>query len=126
MNTHPFAEACVATTVEDRAICSMVSNRHPSFAGVSIQDLVTAADTEGRLSCHLVHVAPGCSLAEHDHPAQTELHQVAGGEGLCRLANKEIAYRPGEMAVISQGERHSVTASDRGLTLVATFCPALK
>lgn len=122
----PFQEASVATLCDDRAIAQAALNEHPVFGGVRMQDLVTGADTQGRLSCHLVHIAPGCRLDTHEHPAQTELHQVVCGGGLCVLRERTVAYRPGEMAIIPQGERHSVTAGDLGLTLVATFSPPLK
>ena len=122
----PFQNACVATIADDRAIRRAAMNAHPIFNGVSMQDLALGADTQNRLSCHLVHIAPGCRLDTHDHPAQTELHQVVCGSGQCMLRDRTVAYRPGEMAIIPQGERHSVTAGDSGLTLVATFSPPLK
>lgn len=124
--TPPFEDACVAADGTERAICELAWNAHPAFAGVRIRDLLTGADTGGSLSCHLVHVAPGCSLDDHTHPTQTELHQVADGDGICLIQNRKVAYRPGEMAIIPKGERHSVLAGDRGLTLVATFSPPLK
>ncbi|BBD07254.1 cupin domain-containing protein [Desulfovibrio ferrophilus] len=126
MNNIPFQNACVAATDATRPICELEWNAHPAFEGVHIKDLITGADTGGRLSCHLVRVAPGCCLKEHDHPTQTELHQVAAGQGTCMIQEKKVAYHPGEMAIIPQGERHSVMAGEHGLTLVATFSPPLK
>ena len=124
--TFPIEHARVAAPGGDRPVCDQCWNAHPAFAGVELKDLVLGADTGGGFSCHLVRVAPGCALGEHDHPAQTELHQVAAGGGVCTLDGRELAYRPGEMAVIPMGRPHSVTAGEQGLTLVATFCPPLK
>ncbi|MBU1002865.1 MAG: cupin domain-containing protein [Proteobacteria bacterium] len=125
-NAIPFDNACVATDGTERAICELAWNPHPVFSGVRIKDLITGADTGGSLSCHLVHVAPGCCLEDHTHPTQTELHQVADGDGICMIQDRKVAYQPGKMAIIPQGERHSVRAGKLGLTLVATFSPPLK
>lgn len=124
--TLPIECACVAAPGGDRSVETQAWNDHPAFRGVRLKDLITSADTDGGFSCHLVRVDPGCSLMTHDHPAQTEVHQVAAGDAVCTLDDRELAYRPGEMAVIPMGRPHSVTAGDQGVTLVATFCPPLK
>lgn len=99
---------------------------HPVFPGVQMKHLVTGYDTGGALSCHLVRVAPGYALDDHDHPANTELHKVLAGGGSCRVAERDVAYSPGTMAVIPQGGVHRVDAGGDGLLLLAQFCPALK
>ncbi len=99
---------------------------HPAFAGVEMKHLILGRDTEGGLSCHLVRVAPGAALGEHDHPHSTELHKVLGGEGTCRCGTMDIGYAPGTMAVIPRGRRHSVAAGGQGLLLLAQFSPALR
>ncbi|WP_461211191.1 cupin domain-containing protein [Desulfocurvus sp. DL9XJH121] len=123
---HAIECGCVAAPSGRHAVEGRPWNAHPAFAGVSLKDLVLGADTQGRFSCHLVRVEPGCVLKDHAHPEQTELHQVAAGAAVCIVDGNELAYRPGEMAVMPQGVRHSVTAGPRGVTLVATFSPPLK
>ena len=98
---------------------------HPAFAGVRLRHLVTAADTEGRLSCHIVRLAPGASLAGHVHDGQWELHEVVCGSGTAALAGRQTDYAPGVTAVIPRGTPHAVTAGDQGLCLLAKFFPAL-
>ncbi|BAH74641.1 cupin domain-containing protein [Solidesulfovibrio magneticus] len=98
---------------------------HPAFAGVRLRHLVTAADTEGQLSCHIVRLAPGASLAGHVHDGQWELHEVVCGSGTAALAGRQTDYAPGVTAVIPRGTPHAVTAGDQGLCLLAKFFPAL-
>ena len=98
---------------------------HPAFIGVSLKCIVSGGDTGQRFSTHLVRVEPQCALAEHRHDGRWELHEVLAGEGCCRLASEQLVYQPGRMAVIPQDTVHSVTAGDAGLTLMATFFPAL-
>ena len=98
---------------------------HPAFAGVRLRHLVTAADTQGQLSCHIVRLDPGASLAGHVHDGQWELHEVVCGSGTAALAGRKADYAPGVTAVIPRGTPHAVTAGDQGLCLLAKFFPAL-
>ena len=98
---------------------------HPVFAGVALKHLVTAVDTDGALSCHLVRLDPGATLASHVHAGQWELHEVVAGEGTAGLAEATVAYQPGVAAVIPRGVAHAVTAGEAGLCLFAKFFPAL-
>lgn len=98
---------------------------HPKFPGVALKHLIAGADTEGRLSCHMVRVDPGCLLEPHIHPEQGELHEVIAGAGSAELQGKTVAYLPGVMAVIPKGTEHAVQASGEGLVLLAKFFPAL-
>ena len=98
---------------------------HPKFAGVALQPLITAADTDGKFSVHRVRIDPACSLGAHVHAEQWELHQVLAGAGMCRIGDREIDYHPGCLAAIPQGSPHSVQAGPEGLVLLATFCPPL-
>lgn len=99
---------------------------HPAFAGVWMKHLVCGAETDGRLSCHLVRVEPGCRLESHVHAAQLELHEVVAGSGQAQAQGKAMAYAPGVMAVIPQGASHEVLAGAEGVWIRATFAPALK
>ncbi len=98
---------------------------HPKFNGVSLKHLIRGAATDGKLSCHLVKVDPGCMLDEHVHPGEWELHEVIGGEGECYLDSDLIRYKPGCMAVIPQGTGHTVVAGRNGLVILAKFFPAV-
>jgi quercetin dioxygenase-like cupin family protein len=100
-------------------------NEHPKFKGVSLKHLIKGRDTEGRLSCHLVRIDPGCVLDEHVHESQMELHEVIEGEGKFVLGGKETMYYPGRMAIIPQGTKHKVIAGKSGMVLLAKFCPPL-
>lgn len=98
---------------------------HPKFAGVRLKLVVSGADTDGALSCHLVRVDPGCCLESHVHEGQWELHEVLAGQGEARVFGRGVDYFPGRAAVIPQGVEHEVKAGDQGLTLCAKFFPAL-
>ncbi len=115
-------------TLNTLAQAECVSNRpwtpHPKFAGVYLKLLVAGADTDNRLSCHIVKIDPGAALSEHVHAGQWELHEVIEGEGVARLAEREFPYHPGQMTVIPQGISHQVVAGENGLVLLAKFFPA--
>jgi quercetin dioxygenase-like cupin family protein len=98
---------------------------HSAFQGVSLKHLVTATDTEGRFSAHLVRVAAGCEIGNHTHAAQYELHEVVGGTGKCHMDGREIVYTPGICVVIPEGVQHRVVAGDEDLYLFAKFVPSL-
>ena len=73
---------------------------HPKFAGVFLRHLVTGHETGGRMSLHHVRIDPGCSIGNHTHAGQVEIHDVISGEGTCTLAGKEIRYVPGIMGIM--------------------------
>lgn len=100
-------------------------SRHPKFKGVYLKHLVKGADTQGRLSCHIVKLDPRAVLEEHVHEDQWELHEVIEGEGAFFLQNKETPYHPGHLGVIPEGVEHKVAAGKSGLVLLAKFFPAL-
>ena len=100
-------------------------NPHPRFAGVAMKTLVAGAETAGALSQHLVRVDPGCALDWHEHPAQCELHLVLDGDAQATIGGQETAYAPATQRTIPLGVRHCVRAGDRGITLLASFSPAL-
>ncbi len=100
-------------------------NEHPAFKGVALKHLVTAKDTGGQFSCHLVRVAPGKAIGEHVHKAQTETHEVIAGGGVCVNGGVRLAYEPGVISILPMGSPHSVTAGPDGLYLFAKFIPAL-
>ncbi len=58
-------------------------SKHPAFKGVELKHIITAKDTDGKFSCHLVRIAPGCSIGNHIHETQLETHEVIKGSGKC-------------------------------------------
>jgi len=104
---------------------SLAWNPHPKFSGVFLKHLVPGKDTGGRLSLHHVRINPGCSIGDHTHAGQVEIHDVLDGEGSCTLAGMEIEYSPGVVGIMPADTVHRVEAGDRGLLLLATFAPPL-
>lgn len=100
-------------------------NEHPVFKGVALKHIVTAADTDGRFSYHLVRIAPNCAIGQHVHATQLETHEVVEGSGVCTNNGKSIDYKPGTISVIPANVGHEVKAGASGLYLFAKFMPAL-
>ena len=104
---------------------SLPWNPHPKFAGVFLRHLVTGKDTGGRISIHHVRIDPGCSIGDHAHPGQVEVHDVLTGHGSCTLTGTRIPYHPGVVGIMPANQEHRVDAGDKGLLLRATFSPPL-
>ena len=100
-------------------------SKHPTFAGVELKHIITAKDTEGVFSYHLVRIAPDCSIGNHIHETQLETHEVIKGSGRCINAGSIIAYEPGTISIMQAGTAHEVHAGSEGLYLFAKFMPAL-
>jgi|GEM_PF-199673 len=100
-------------------------NPHPTFKGVYLKHLITGKDTDGKLSCHIVKIDPGCILDTHIHDGKIELHEVAGGSGTMFLDKQEIGYSTGRICLIPANMQHKVVAGKDGLYLFAKFTPAL-
>ncbi|MCM1525402.1 MAG: cupin domain-containing protein [Ruminococcus sp.] len=100
-------------------------NKHPEFEGVELKHIVTAGDTAGEFSCHIVKIAPNMKIGSHIHREQTELHEVICGEGACIMNKREEAYTEGTVCIIDRGTEHEVRAGDKGLFLAAKFILAL-
>lgn len=100
-------------------------SKHPTFEGVELKHLITAKDTDGRFSYHLVRIAPDCSIGNHIHETQLETHEVVKGSGKCVNAGNTIPYEPGTISIMEAGTPHEVTAGPEGLYLFAKFMPAL-
>ena len=94
---------------------------HPAFGGVELKHIITAKDTDGKFSYHLVRIAPGCSIGSHVH----ETHEVIKGSGRCVNAGSTIPYEAGTISIMQAGIPHEVTAGLEGLYLFAKFMPAL-
>lgn len=99
--------------------------KHPTFEGVELKHIVTAKDTNGQFSYHLVRIAPNKSIKNHIHETQLETHEVIAGSGVCINAGVKIPYNAGKISIMPAGVAHEVNADDDGLYLFAKFIPAL-
>lgn len=100
-------------------------NPHPKCRGVALKHLLTGEFTDGKLSCHLVHIQAGCEISEHIHAGQFELHEVLSGQGVGTLVEKNIPYLPGTTIIIPANKPHKVVAGKDDMYLLAKFTPAL-
>ncbi len=100
-------------------------SKHPTFEGVELKHMITARDTEGQFSYHLVRIAPACRIGSHIHETQLETHEVIKGSGSCVNAGSVISYAPGTISIMQAGAAHEVMAGAEGLYLFAKFMPAL-
>ena len=108
-----------------REFASLPWNGHPVFAGVALKHLVTAAESGGLFSYHLVRIDPGCAIGDHLHDPQLETHEVLAGVGECDIGGVGVAYEPGVVAIMPPRVRHEVRAGEDGLLLFAKFMPPL-
>ena len=100
-------------------------SKHPIFEGVELKHIITAKDTEGKFSYHLVRIAPDCSIGNHIHENQLETHEVIKGSGRCVNAGSVMPYEAGTISIMKAGVPHEVHAGSEGLYLFAKFMPAL-
>ncbi len=99
--------------------------KHPAFDGVELKHIVSAKDTDGQFSYHLVRIAPGKSILNHIHETQLETHEVIAGSGVCISDGASIPYEPGVISIMPAGIPHEVNAGADGLFLFAKFMPSL-
>ena len=99
--------------------------KHPTFDGVELKHIVTAKDTGGVFSYHLVRIAPNKSIENHTHETQLETHEVIAGSGECVNDGVTIPYEAGTISIMPAGVPHEVHAGKDGLYLFAKFIPAL-
>ncbi len=111
-----------ATTVE---FAGIPWSKHPTFEGVELKHIVTAKDTNGQFSYHLVRIAPNKSIQNHIHETQLETHEVIAGSGVCINDGVKIPYVAGTISILPAGIPHEVNAAEDGLYLFAKFFPAL-
>lgn len=100
-------------------------SKHPVFEGVELKHIVTAEDTDGKFSYHLVRIAPNKSIKSHTHETQLETHEVIAGSGVCINEDIVLPYEVGTISIMSAGIPHEVNAGDDGLYLFAKFIPSL-
>ena len=58
-------------------------SKHPTFEGVELKHILTAKETGGAYSFHLVRIAPNKAILDHIHDPQLETHEVIAGNGVC-------------------------------------------
>lgn len=97
---------------------------HPTNEGVFLKHLVTGSDTNNSVSCHLVKIAPNAMIKMHHHSAQLEIHEIIGGDGLCHYKEGVCSYSVGDINILHKNVDHEIIASDKGLYILAKFCPA--
>lgn len=100
-------------------------SKHPVFEGVELKHIVTAKETGGQFSYHLVRIAPNKCIQNHTHETQLETHEIISGFGVCVNEGVTLSYAPGVISVMPAGIAHEVHAGDDGLYLFAKFIPAL-
>ena len=100
-------------------------SKHPTFDGVELKHIVTAKETEGQFSYHLVRIAPGKAIGNHIHQTQLETHEIISGTGICINNGAKLTYEPGVISILPIGTPHEVQAGSDGLYLFAKFIPAL-
>jgi quercetin dioxygenase-like cupin family protein len=116
-----FAEGTLAAGDKRIELAALPWRAHQQFAGVFLKDLVTRAETGGLFTCHLVRIEPGQAIGWHTHPDSIELHEVVGGEGMCRTEQGDIRYVPGTMGIMAARSKHKIDAGENGLFLLAKF-----
>ncbi len=120
-----FNNGKLVLSEKEAGFAEIVWSKHPTFKGVELKHIITAKDTDGKFSYHLVRIAPGCSIGNHIHETQLETHEVIKGSGQCVNADSIIAYEPGTISIMQAGVPHEVTVGSEGLYLFAKFMPAL-
>jgi len=120
-----FDTGCITTLASNTSAETLDWNQHPAFSGVSLKHLITAKDTDGKFSAHLVRLEPKAQIGDHVHETQWELHEVAEGSGHLMLNGRRISYEPGVAAILPENTPHMVQAGEDGLEILAKFIPAL-
>ncbi|MEG0355755.1 MAG: cupin [Lachnospiraceae bacterium] len=100
-------------------------SQHPTFDGVELKHILTAKDTSGQFSFHLVRIAPNKSIQNHIHETQLETHEVIDGAGTCLHDGVTLNYVSGTISIFGTKVPHEVNAGTEGLLLFAKFFPAL-
>lgn len=98
---------------------------HPAMKGVFLKDLVTAKESGGKFSYHLVRVWKDCEVIDHNHETQWEWNLVISGKGVFIIGDKEVTITPGQTFVTPPKNNHTVSAGHQDLSLLALFVPAL-
>lgn len=120
-----FNNGKLALPGSEKAFEEISWSKHPTFEGVELKHIITAADTDGQFSYHLVRIAPGKAIGNHIHETQLETHEVIAGDGICINDGAEIKYEEGIISIMPAKVPHEVLAGENGMYLFAKFMPAL-
>lgn len=120
-----FNNGALKLPAKSVAFADILWSKHSTFEGVELKHIVTAKDTGGQFSYHLVRIAPNKSIENHVHETQLETHEVIAGFGVCHIKNATIPYETGTISIMPAGVAHEVHAGADGLFLFAKFIPAL-
>ena len=120
-----FNEGKLRFKGSEKDFAEIAWSKHPVFEGVELKHIITAKDTGGAFSYHLVRIAPDKSIGNHIHETQLETHEVIAGRGECINDGAHIAYEPGVISIMGAKVPHEVNAGSEGLYLFAKFFPAL-
>lgn len=120
-----FENGTISTTEKTISSGGIAYNPHTKFKGVSLKHLVTGEMTENKISCHLVHVEPNCTLELHTHPDNLEIHEVISGGGIFYNGDIKATYTAGSVGIIPANVSHKVEAGEDGIYILAKFIPAL-
>lgn len=75
----------------------------PAWDRVYLKDLVTAKETGGAFSDHLVRVRPQCEVADHDHEVKWKWNVVLAGTGSFLIGEGESRSRPARRSSYLRG-----------------------
>lgn len=120
-----FNKGILRLPTSQKAFSDIPWSGHPTFEGVELKHILTAKDTSGKFSYHLVRIAPHKSIKQHIHEAQLETHEVISGNGICLNDGVILEYQCGTISIFPSGVNHEVNAGNDGLLLFAKFIPAL-
>ncbi len=120
-----YLQGKIVIPEKDVDVAKLPWYEHPGFKGVFLKNLVTAEDTNGAFSCHVVKVKKGFDVGEHYHNAEWEFNEVLEGSGTFIINGKKFTCKPGFSYVTPPGIAHIVSAPDEDICLLAKFIPAL-
>jgi quercetin dioxygenase-like cupin family protein len=120
-----FENGALRLSQSEKSFIDIPWSKHPTFDGVELKHILTANDTGGIFSFHLVRIAPNKSIKNHIHETQLETHEVVSGSGICVNNGQVLNYEEGVVSIFPAGIHHEVNANSEGLYLFAKFIPAL-
>ena len=99
----------------------VIVNMRGGQGSVTIERLLTPAEMydKGRLYA-ILSMEPGSSIGYHVHEGEMESFHILGGEAEYCDGAKTVTLKPGDTALTSDGEGHSIKSiGDKPLILVA-------
>ena len=126
MNTfESFSNGKFKTPLSEKNFSVIEWVNHPKFAGVKQKNIITAKDSAGLFSYHLVYIAPNKEISLHTHENNIETHEIIAGNGKLIHSKKTFTYNSGDISLFSKGSEHAILAGENGIWLFAKFFPAI-